>query len=30
MPLPDFTKARVLVVGNVMLDSYWHGSTTRI
>ncbi len=30
MQLPDFTKARVLVAGDVMLDSYWHGSTTRI
>lgn len=28
--LPDFSKSRVLVVGDVMLDSYWHGSTTRI
>jgi D-beta-D-heptose 7-phosphate kinase/D-beta-D-heptose 1-phosphate adenosyltransferase len=30
MPLPDFTKARVLVAGDVMLNGYWHGSTTRI
>lgn len=29
-PLPDFSKGRVLVVGDVMLDRYWHGSTTRI
>jgi len=28
--LPDFGKARVFVVGDVMLDSYWHGSTNRI
>jgi len=28
--LPDFSKARVFVVGDVMLDSYWHGSTNRI
>jgi D-beta-D-heptose 7-phosphate kinase/D-beta-D-heptose 1-phosphate adenosyltransferase len=28
--LPDFTNARVLVVGDVMLDCYWHGNTTRI
>nr|WP_085931138.1 D-glycero-beta-D-manno-heptose-7-phosphate kinase [Azoarcus olearius] len=28
--LPDFTRGRVLVVGDVMLDRYWHGSTTRI
>ncbi len=28
--LPDFNKARVLVVGDVMLDHYWHGKTVRI
>lgn len=28
--LPDFAKARVLVVGDVMLDRYWHGATSRI
>lgn len=28
--LPDFSNGRVLVVGDVMLDRYWHGSTTRI
>jgi len=28
--LPDFNKARVLVVGDVMLDHYWHGDTNRI
>ncbi len=28
--LPDFKKARVLVVGDVMLDHYWHGTTDRI
>lgn len=28
--LPDFTKGRVLVVGDVMLDRYWHGNTSRI
>jgi D-beta-D-heptose 7-phosphate kinase/D-beta-D-heptose 1-phosphate adenosyltransferase len=28
--LPDFNKARVLVVGDVMLDHYWHGQTNRI
>jgi len=28
--LPDFSSARVLVVGDVMLDSYWHGNTNRI
>ncbi|HZJ95477.1 MAG TPA: bifunctional D-glycero-beta-D-manno-heptose-7-phosphate kinase/D-glycero-beta-D-manno-heptose 1-phosphate adenylyltransferase HldE [Thiopseudomonas sp.] len=29
-PLPAFTQAPVLVVGDVMLDRYWYGSTTRI
>jgi D-beta-D-heptose 7-phosphate kinase/D-beta-D-heptose 1-phosphate adenosyltransferase len=28
--LPDFSKARVLVVGDLMLDRYWHGDTSRI
>lgn len=28
--LPDFSSARVLVVGDVMLDRYWHGQTGRI
>ncbi|NMG43334.1 D-glycero-beta-D-manno-heptose-7-phosphate kinase [Aromatoleum toluvorans] len=28
--LPDFSAGRVLIVGDVMLDRYWHGSTTRI
>ena len=27
---PDFSKATVLVVGDVMLDQYWHGNTRRI
>lgn len=26
----DLTKARILVVGDLMLDRYWHGSTSRI
>ncbi|MDY0014515.1 MAG: D-glycero-beta-D-manno-heptose-7-phosphate kinase [Rhodocyclaceae bacterium] len=30
LPLPDFSAHRVLVVGDVMLDRYWHGSTSRI
>lgn len=30
MNLPDFSKARVLIVGDVMLDQYWHGNTQRI
>jgi len=28
--LPDFSTSRVLVAGDVMLDSYWHGVTARI
>lgn len=28
--LPDYSKANILVVGDVMLDRYWSGSTTRI
>lgn len=28
--LPDFATARVLVAGDVMLDRYWTGSTSRI
>ncbi|KEY59633.1 bifunctional D-glycero-beta-D-manno-heptose-7-phosphate kinase/D-glycero-beta-D-manno-heptose 1-phosphate adenylyltransferase HldE [Serratia sp. DD3] len=28
--LPDFHRASVLVVGDVMLDRYWHGPTSRI
>lgn len=28
--LPDFNRAGVLVVGDVMLDRYWHGPTSRI
>lgn len=27
---PSFSSSRVLVVGDVMLDRYWHGSATRI
>ncbi|TSA22772.1 MAG: bifunctional D-glycero-beta-D-manno-heptose-7-phosphate kinase/D-glycero-beta-D-manno-heptose 1-phosphate adenylyltransferase HldE [Betaproteobacteria bacterium] len=30
MNLPDFARARLLIVGDVMLDSYWHGATSRI
>ncbi|SEH06668.1 bifunctional D-glycero-beta-D-manno-heptose-7-phosphate kinase/D-glycero-beta-D-manno-heptose 1-phosphate adenylyltransferase HldE [Candidatus Venteria ishoeyi] len=30
LPIPDFKRARVLVLGDVMLDRYWHGSTSRI
>ena len=28
--IPPFEQARVLVVGDVMLDRYWHGVTSRI
>lgn len=28
--LPDFQRSRVLVVGDLMLDRYWHGQTQRI
>lgn len=28
--IPGFESARVLVAGDVMLDRYWHGSTSRI
>lgn len=28
--LPDFSKGRVLVVGDLMLDRYWQGPTARI
>lgn len=28
--VPDFNRARVLVVGDVMLDRYWHGTAGRI
>lgn len=30
MQLPDFSSARVLVIGDLMLDRYWHGPTSRI
>lgn len=30
MQLPDFHAARVLVAGDLMLDRYWHGATSRI
>lgn len=28
--IADFDKARVLVIGDLMLDRYWHGNTSRI
>jgi len=30
LQVPDFKCASLLVVGDVMLDSYWHGKTSRI
>ncbi len=30
LQIPDFSKARILVVGDLMLDRYWQGSTSRI
>ncbi|MEJ2060243.1 MAG: bifunctional D-glycero-beta-D-manno-heptose-7-phosphate kinase/D-glycero-beta-D-manno-heptose 1-phosphate adenylyltransferase HldE [Gammaproteobacteria bacterium] len=30
LQIPDYTRARVLVVGDIMLDRYWHGDTSRI
>lgn len=30
MHLPDFSKTRILIVGDLMLDRYWKGSTGRI
>ncbi|WP_026377210.1 bifunctional D-glycero-beta-D-manno-heptose-7-phosphate kinase/D-glycero-beta-D-manno-heptose 1-phosphate adenylyltransferase HldE [Aestuariibacter salexigens] len=30
MQLPDFSSARVLIVGDIMLDRYWSGVTARI
>ncbi|MGI9212150.1 MAG: bifunctional D-glycero-beta-D-manno-heptose-7-phosphate kinase/D-glycero-beta-D-manno-heptose 1-phosphate adenylyltransferase HldE [Methylococcaceae bacterium] len=30
MHIPDLHSARVLVVGDLMLDRYWHGTTSRI
>lgn len=28
--IPNFDKTRILIIGDVMLDSYWHGGTDRI
>jgi len=30
MHIPSFENARVLVIGDLMLDRYWHGGTSRI
>jgi D-beta-D-heptose 7-phosphate kinase/D-beta-D-heptose 1-phosphate adenosyltransferase len=30
MQLPDYSSVQILVVGDLMLDRYWHGPTSRI
>ena len=30
LTMPRFDKSQVLVIGDVMLDRYWHGGTSRI
>ncbi|MBZ0127431.1 MAG: D-glycero-beta-D-manno-heptose-7-phosphate kinase, partial [Rhodocyclaceae bacterium] len=30
LTLPDTSRARILVVGDVMLDRYWFGEVSRI
>ena len=30
MNLPRFDSARVLTIGDAMLDRYWHGATSRV
>ena len=30
MHYPDFSRIKVIVIGDVMLDRYWHGDTSRI
>jgi D-beta-D-heptose 7-phosphate kinase/D-beta-D-heptose 1-phosphate adenosyltransferase len=30
MNLPDFSHSRILVIGDLMLDRYWHGGASRI
>ena len=30
MNLPEFSSARILVIGDVMLDRYWNGPVSRI
>lgn len=30
MEMPPFQDANVLVIGDVMLDRYWHGAATRV
>ena len=28
--IPEFSKSKILVIGDIMLDRYWHGGTKRI
>jgi len=30
LSIPDFSKSKILVVGDIMLDRYWHGGAKRI
>ncbi len=30
MQIPDFSKVKILIIGDVMLDRYWTGPTARI
>ena len=30
LEIPEFQKAKLLVVGDIMLDRYWHGSASRV
>jgi D-beta-D-heptose 7-phosphate kinase/D-beta-D-heptose 1-phosphate adenosyltransferase len=30
LQLPNFTTGRVLVIGDLILDRYWYGATSRI
>ena len=30
LEMPEFQEARLLVIGDVMLDRYWHGAASRV
>jgi D-beta-D-heptose 7-phosphate kinase/D-beta-D-heptose 1-phosphate adenosyltransferase len=30
LKMPEFNKTRMLVIGDIMLDRYWHGATERV
>jgi len=30
LEMPEFQKAKLLVVGDIMLDRYWHGNASRV